>query len=62
MRRTLSLLPAVVAVAGLSSGLTDSFAAAEAPKVLVIGLDGTRFDKLMAAVDAPRVATRFRPR
>ncbi|MFD5249136.1 alkaline phosphatase family protein [Amycolatopsis sp. NPDC058340] len=52
MRRTLSLLSVLVAVAALTPGVAA--AAAKTPKVLVIGLDGARFDKLMAA-DTPNV-------
>ncbi|MFE0026052.1 alkaline phosphatase family protein [Amycolatopsis sp. NPDC059021] len=53
MRRTLCLAAAVVAVAGLTSGVAAA-QVAKTPKALVIGLDGARFDKLLAA-DTPNV-------
>ena len=52
MRRLFCLVTAVVAAAGLTSGVAE--AAAKTPKTLVIGLDGARFDKLLAA-DTPNV-------
>ncbi|WP_410618308.1 alkaline phosphatase family protein [Amycolatopsis sp. cmx-8-4] len=52
MRRLFCLVTALVAAAGLATGVAEG--AAKTPKVLVIGLDGTRFDKLLAA-DTPNV-------
>ncbi|WP_020666757.1 alkaline phosphatase family protein [Amycolatopsis nigrescens] len=54
MRRGIVLLTVLTTVLGLSTGVPATAAPAKTPKALVIGLDGARFDKLLAA-DTPNV-------